>query len=129
VGGQHARAEGLLARIRAGESLATLAKAFSDDVGSRDQGGELPPLTRGIADPAFEKAAFALKPGEVSGIVETSVGLHIIELVSRKAGGLPPYEAVSPELKERLMRDRRAEAVKRLEEQLRAQARIETYLG
>ena len=61
-------------------------------------------------------------------MVATSAGFHILDLVSRKPGGLPPYEAVAPELKERLMKDRRAEAVKRLEQELRAKARIETYL-
>lgn len=128
VAGLRARAQGFLARIHKGEPLASLAKEFSDDAGSRDKGGELPPFSRGTTDPDFEKAAFALKPGEVSGIVETPAGLHILELVSRRPGGLPPYEAVAPELKERLTKDRRAEAVKRLEQQLRAKARIETYL-
>jgi parvulin-like peptidyl-prolyl isomerase len=128
VAGLRARAEGLLFRIKRGESLASLAKEFSDDTGSRDKGGELPPFSRGTTDPTFEKAALALKPGEVSGIVTTSAGFHIIEVISRKQGGLPPYEAVGPELKERLMKDRRGEAVNRLEQQLRAKARIETYL-
>jgi parvulin-like peptidyl-prolyl isomerase len=128
VAGLRARAEGLIARIKRGETLASLAKEYSDDVGSRDKGGELPPFSRGTTDPTFEKAALALKPGEVSGIVTTSAGFHIIEVISRKQGGLPPYEAVGPELKERLMKDRRVEAVNRLEQQLRAKARIETYL-
>ena len=128
VAGLRARAEGLIARIKRGEPLASLAKEYSDDVGSRDKGGELPPFSRGTTDPTFEKAALALKPGEVSGIVTTSAGFHIIEVISRKQGGLPPYEAVGPELKERLMKDRRVEAVNRLEQQLRAKARIETYL-
>ena len=61
-------------------------------------------------------------------MVTTSAGYHILELVSRKPGGLPPYESVASELKERLMRARRAAAVKRLEQELRAKARIETYL-
>ena len=128
VAGLRARAEGLLARIKHGESLASLAKEFSDDTGSRDKGGELPPISRGTTDPTFEEAAFALKPGEVSGVVVTSAGFHIIELISRRQGGLPPYEGVASELKERLMKDRRSEAVKRLEQELRAKARIETYL-
>ena len=128
VAGLRSRADGVLARIRKGESLASLAKQYSDDTASRDKGGGLPPFSHGGIDPAFEKAAFALKPGEVSGVVETSAGFHILELVSRKRGGLPPYEAVSSELKERLTKDRRAETVKRLEQELRAKARIETYL-
>ena len=128
IAGLRSRADGVLFRIRRGESLASLAKQYSDDTDSREKGGELPPFSHGGIDLAFEKAAFALKPGEVSGVVATSAGFHILELVSRKPGGLPPYEAVAPELKERLMKDGRAEAVKRLEQELRAKARIETYL-
>jgi peptidyl-prolyl cis-trans isomerase C len=127
-GGQRARAEGLLVRIRRGEKLSELARESSEDEASRDKGGELPPFTRGRAYPAFEAAALALKPGEVSGVVETPAGFHILELVSRRPGALPPYESVAPELKERLMKDRRAEVVKRLEADLRARARIESYL-
>ena len=128
VGGQRAKAQGLLFRIERGEKLADLAREFSDDAASREKGGELPPFSRGRTDPAFEAAAFALKPGEHSGIVETGAGLHILELVSRRKGGLPPYEAVAPELKVRLMKDRGADMVSQLEERLRAKARIEKFL-
>jgi peptidyl-prolyl cis-trans isomerase C len=127
-GGPRARATNALVRIRKGEKLAALAKELSDDRASRDKGGELPPIHRGQTDPAFEAAAFALQPGQVSEVVETSAGFHVLELVSRKEGGLPPFVAYAPELKERLMREHRAEAVKRLEAELRAKAKIEIYL-
>jgi peptidyl-prolyl cis-trans isomerase C len=128
IAGQRAKAQGVLFRVERGEKLSALAREFSDDAGSRDKGGELPPFTRGTTDPAFEAAAFALEPGQHSGIVESGAGLHILELVSKRPGGLPPYESLAPELKERLMKDRRADAVKRLEDRLRAKARIEPYL-
>jgi len=128
IGGKRAQAQGLLFRIERGEKLSELARQFSDDLASRDRGGELPEFGRGQTDPAFEAAAFALKPGEHSGIVESSAGLHILELVSRQPGGLPPYESVAPELKERLLKDRRADMVKQLEARLRAKARIEKFL-
>jgi parvulin-like peptidyl-prolyl isomerase len=126
--GQRARAETLLFRVRRGESFADLARAFSEDEQSREKGGELPAFTRGEADPALEAAAFALKPGEVSEVVETKAGLHILELVSRSPGGLPPYEAVEGMIKRYLQQEQRAERVRQLEARLRAQARVETYL-
>jgi peptidyl-prolyl cis-trans isomerase C len=127
-GGQRGRAANALVRIRAGEKLAMLAQELSDDRGSREKGGELPPFRRGQTDPVFEATAFALKPGDVSEVIETSAGFHILELVSRKQGGLPPFVSYAPELKEKLMKEHRAEAVKRLEAELRAKARIETYI-
>jgi len=127
--GQLAQAQGILARLARGEKLSVLAKEFSDDVRTRDQGGLLPPFTTGQPDPTFEAAVMALEnPGDLSGIVETPAGFHIVELVSRRPGGLPPYESVAPVLKERMRRERVAEAVKALEDGLRAKARVETYL-
>lgn len=73
------KAEALLARIRSGESFADIARASSDDAGSAAQGGDLGFFGRGVMDAAFESAAFALKRGEVSGIVQSSFGLHIIK--------------------------------------------------
>jgi parvulin-like peptidyl-prolyl isomerase len=127
--GQLAQAQGILARLQRGEKLSVLAKEFSDDVRTRDQGGLLPSFTTGQPDPAFEAAVSALeKPGDVSGIVETPAGFHIVELVSRVPGGLPPYESVAPVLKDRLRRERLTGAVKALEDGLRAKARVDTYL-
>jgi parvulin-like peptidyl-prolyl isomerase len=93
-----------------------------------EKGGELPAFSRGAAPPALEAAAFALKPGELSEVVETSAGYHIFELTSRVPGGLPPYPQLADHIKTRLFQDRRAESVKRLEEQLRAKAQIDRYL-
>jgi parvulin-like peptidyl-prolyl isomerase len=126
--GQRARAEGLRFRIQRGEKLADLAREFSEDETTREKGGEMPPFTRGAVPPSLEAAAFALKPGELSPVVETPAGYHIFELISRVEGGLPPYAQLTDPIKERLLRDRRADTVKRLEQQLRAKARIESYL-
>jgi peptidyl-prolyl cis-trans isomerase SurA len=78
------RAEELLDRIRAGEKLSFLAGIYSDDPGSREQEGDLGCLGRGMLVPAFEAAAFRLKNGEVSDIVETEFGFHIIEMIERR---------------------------------------------
>jgi parvulin-like peptidyl-prolyl isomerase len=74
------KAEDLLKRVRAGEDFAALAKEFSEDPGSRAQGGDLGWFSRGEMVKEFEDAAFALKEGEVSGIVESPFGYHIIKV-------------------------------------------------
>jgi peptidyl-prolyl cis-trans isomerase D len=88
----------LKAEIDAGASFAEVAAAQSDDPGSAAQGGDLGLVGRGVMDPAFEQAAFALEPGMLSDPVRSRFGYHLIEVTSVEGGVARPFEAVRDEL-------------------------------
>jgi peptidyl-prolyl cis-trans isomerase D len=92
------RAEDLLARAKAGEDFAALAKKHSEDLGSAANGGDLGLFPRGRMVPEFETAAFALQAGGLSDIVESQFGLHIIKVEERRAGGPRPLDGVRDEI-------------------------------
>ena len=71
-------------RVAKGDDFSTLAVLYSEDPGSSKQGGELGMFKRGEMRPEFEAAAFRLKPGEVSDIVETEDGFHLIQMIERR---------------------------------------------
>ena len=81
---KRSKAEEVLKRVRAGEDFGKLAKEFSTDTASAEKGGDLGWFGPGDMVPEFEKVAYALKPGEVSEVVETKFGYHIIKLDERK---------------------------------------------
>jgi parvulin-like peptidyl-prolyl isomerase len=78
-----AKAEEVLKRLRAGEDFAKMAAEFGSD-GTKDKGGDLGWFGPSDMDPDFSKAAYALKPGELSDVVQTRFGFHIIKLEERK---------------------------------------------
>jgi hypothetical protein len=79
----------VLKRVRAGEDFAALAKQFSDDPGSKEQGGDLGYFDRGRMVAEFDKTVFSLEPGQVGDLVETRFGFHIIKLEDKRQA---PFE-------------------------------------
>jgi peptidyl-prolyl cis-trans isomerase D len=88
-------AQELAARIKARpDDFARLAQEYSKDPGSAAKGGDLGFFGRGMMVKPFEEAAFALKPGETSDVVESDFGLHLIRVTEVKGGAVPPFEQV-----------------------------------
>ena len=100
------QAEGLLQQIRAGADFAELARKFSEDEGSKVNGGDLDYFTRGRMVPEFETAAFALETGQVSEIVRSQFGFHIIKVVDKKPAVTRSLDEVRPQIEEQLKRQR-----------------------
>lgn len=94
-----AKAEEVLAKIQAGEDFAEMAKTFSSDTFSAENGGDLGWFGKGIMDPAFEDAAFALEnKGDVSAVVKSDFGYHIIKLTDVKPEQVSAFEDVKQEI-------------------------------
>ncbi|MCF6257546.1 MAG: SurA N-terminal domain-containing protein [Gammaproteobacteria bacterium] len=92
------KAEDLVAKLKAGESFATLAEENSDDPGSAEMGGDLGYFGRDIMEPDFEEAAFSLRLNEVSEPVLTSFGYHIIKVTGIREREVKPFDEVRDEI-------------------------------
>ncbi|MCG8044713.1 MAG: SurA N-terminal domain-containing protein [Candidatus Thiodiazotropha endolucinida] len=93
-----AKIDALAERVRNGESFEELAKQNSQDPGSAASGGDLGFFGKGIMDPAFESAVYALQEGGVSEPVRTSFGFHLIKLTGIKDGTVKPFEEARTEI-------------------------------
>lgn len=114
------KADGLLQQLKGGADFAKLATANSDDPGSAGKGGDLEWVVRGQTVPEFEQAAFSLKPGQLSEVVSTMFGYHILRVDAREQGRLRPFEEVRDELASDLMRGQVYERMQTLADQIRA---------
>jgi peptidyl-prolyl cis-trans isomerase SurA len=100
--------EEIQAKIKQGVDFAELAKQFSDDPGSASKGGQLPWFGTGKMVPEFEEAAFQLKNnGDVSDIIQTKFGFHIIKRLDYKP--LPSFDEMKAELKQKIAKDTRSQ--------------------
>lgn len=115
----------ILKRARAGEDFAALAREFSDDFATKQMGGDTGFFHRGQMAPAFEEVAFALEPGEISDIVETSFGVHIIKLEQRQEEELLAYDDIHDQLRDHVRQEKAEAAVRAEIDRLQAAADIE----
>lgn len=122
-----AKVDGLLKRVRAGEDFAALAREHSDD-GSKAQGGDLGFFERGRMVPSFDQAAFALEPGQISDVVTTPFGYHIIKVVEKKGAETVPYDVVKAKIVEYLNSQKKQERVQAFIEEARKRATIEVLV-
>jgi len=117
-------AEDLLKRAKAGEDFAKLAKEFSDDPGSKDNGGEYT-FPRNQMVPEFESAAFALQTNQVSDIVTTQFGYHIIKLSEKLPAKKVELAKVADDLKEGLKRQQLEKLLPDYIEKMEKDAKVE----
>lgn len=122
-----AKIEGVLKEVRAGGDFANLARKHSED-GSAQAGGDLNFFPKNQMVPAFADAAFALPTGQVSDIVETQFGYHIIKATDRKPGRTVPFDEVKDQIAGYLRQQRQQEKTDALIAQLRAKAKIEILI-
>lgn len=110
-----------------GKSFEKVAEKYSECVSAK-QGGSLGFIRKGYMPPEFDKVAFAIKPGELSEVIETKFGFHILKVLKREPGGLQSYEELKDFFKQYLQNQ---ESKKRIEERvlaLRQKADIQIYL-
>ena len=118
-------AEKMLQKVKAGENFAELAKQNSIDPTAKENSGDLDYFRHGDMLEPFEKAAFALKPGEISEIVQTDFGFHIIKVEDSK---LDKFEDVKEQLKGKLLYDKKGVEYNKLLEEMRKNSEIEKFI-
>ncbi len=121
-----AEAEKIEGQLKAGKSFTELAMKDSIDKASATKGGELGFFSAKQMVPAFSKAAFALKrPGQISPIVQTQYGFHIIQLIARKPGKVMTFAQIKPQLQQILLQQNTKGSFEKLINDLKAKTKID----
>jgi peptidyl-prolyl cis-trans isomerase SurA len=115
----------VLEDAKSGSDFAELAKKFSEDPAARKDGGDLGSFKKGDMQPSLEKTILSLKPGEISDLVTTPIGYHIIKLEARTAGITKPFESVKSDIEEILYRKKSEERFNAWAKDLRSKATVE----
>jgi len=113
-----------LKRVKAGEDFGQMAKEYSED-GSAANGGSLGPIHRGQTVPAFEETAFKLGVGQVSDVVESQFGFHIIKVTAKHPSGVAAFDEVKARIGEFLKQQKSRDAIEKTVAGLRSEAKIE----
>ncbi len=110
-----AKADDLLKQLRAGANFADLAKKNSEDTATAPNGGDLPDwVTRGQTVPEFEQVAFALKPGQISDVIKTQYGYHILQVLQHEDARVKPFAEVKGELATQWKKQRATEMMQQV---------------
>jgi peptidyl-prolyl cis-trans isomerase D len=97
------KAEDILEQAKKGTNFSDLAKKYSEDPGSKDKGGDLSWIVQGQTVPEFENTAFSLDKGQMSGLVKTQYGFHIIKVLEKEPAHTKPFDEVKESLRAPMM--------------------------
>jgi peptidyl-prolyl cis-trans isomerase C len=122
-----ARADAALKAAKAGQDFAQLARRYSND-SSAQRGGDLGFIPKGQMVPAFEAAAFSLQPGQVSDLVETQFGYHVIKAIEKRPARLVPFVEAAAQIEQFLEQQQRQEKGKALVDQLKAKGKVQIFI-
>jgi peptidyl-prolyl cis-trans isomerase C len=123
-----AKATDVLKQVKSGKDFSELAKNYSQDPGSAAAGGDLGFFARGQMVGPFEQAAFSLKPGEISDVVETPFGYHIIKVADKQAARTVPLDEVKPQIEQFLQNQQRQQKTDAFINSLRAKGKVEVLI-
>ena len=115
----------VLAEAKSGKDFAELARNYSEDPAARKDGGDLGTFKKGDMQAELESTILTMKPGEVSELVYTPVGFHIIKLEERISGKLKPFEGLKAEIEEAIYRKKSEERFRQWSRDLRSKASVE----
>ena len=121
---QKEKADEVLKKVKTGEDFTKLAAETSDDPGTKSKGGELGFFSKGSMVPAFEQVAFSLKPGEVSELVETEFGFHVIKVDEKKEAVSEPFETIKEKVTKQVLREKQEAKVTEFVEQALKKAKV-----
>ena len=121
------KGEMILERLRLGEDFQALARLYSDDASAKN-GGDLGFFKSGELLPEFERITFNLQPGQLSGLVRTKIGFHIIKVTEKREGAIIPYEEVMEKVKGRYIEEESQRLYKAWLQKVKAESFIEVKL-
>lgn len=119
--------DNVLKEVNAGGDFAALAKKYSDDAGSRDKGGDLDFIYMGVFDPAFDEAVAKLGINQVSGLVKTEYGFHVIKLLEKRPPEYAEFKEMEAVIQAHLFNEKAQDKVQDYLDALRNKAKIETF--
>ena len=123
-----AKIKAIRKRILKGEDFAKVAKEVSDDPGTKDKGGDLNFFPKGQMVPEFDKVAYSLKPGQVSNIVTTQFGYHLIKVTGVKPAGTVSFDTIKGRIDQHLKAQKMQKALPDYIESLKSKAKIQVFV-